>query len=393
MQYNEKFKKLLNSFPINGKQSIDWDAIKITALGTVLDEMAKTMQNPEYHAEGDVFTHTAMVCERLIEQEEYINSPEEDKTVLFLAAILHDIGKIRCTRLEEGKWVSPYHSSVGALMARELLWKEFGLCGDPEKRELRESVCNLIRYHSFPPYAIDDRNAERKILKIAANGELSPGFSMRKLCLLERADGMGRISGDGVRDQLGKTECCQMLAEELGCLDAPFGFANPFSARAYFSGKSNWKEQEMFNDSWGEVILLSGMPGTGKDTWITKNCPHLPMISLDEIRKELKISPTDNQGAVIAEAHERARAYLRKKQSFVWNATNTTSMMRSKQITLFEQYNASVRTVFLETDWSTQLGRNRSRKAEVPEAVLHKLLSKLEIPERYECETVCWETV
>ena len=66
--------------------------------------------------------------------------------------------------------------------------------------------------------------------------------------------------------------------------------------------------------------------------------------------------------------------------------------LRGGLISLFEGYGASVRTIFLETSLETELARNKSREAVVPEPVIHKMLSRLEIPERYECEAVEWKT-
>ncbi len=43
------------------------------------------------------------------------------------------------------------------------------------------------------------------------------------------------------------------------------------------------------------------------------------MISLDDIRRELRISPTANQAGVVREAKQRAKELLSKKVSFVWN--------------------------------------------------------------------------
>ena len=54
-------------------------------------------------------------------------------------------------------------------------------------------------------------------------------------------------------------------------------------------------------------------------------------------------------------------------EPFVWSATNITTQMRESLISLFETYHARVRIVYLETDWQTQLERNRSRKAVVPQ--------------------------
>ena len=50
------------------------------------------------------------------------------------------------------------------------------------------------------------------------------------------------------------------------------------------------------------------------------------MISLDDIRALLHISPKEDQGSVVQAARELAKAYLRKKVPFVWNATDLTSM-------------------------------------------------------------------
>ncbi len=391
MDNYEEFIRITRLLLFKGER-IDWNGLEKTILKSLFSRMAKTHQNLAYHREDDVFTHTKMVCEEIIKQPEYINGNEIEKTILFWAALLHDIGKTICTVLEDGELKSPHHSSKGAIMARELLWTDFGLCGSVEKQQIRESICCLIRYHSFPPYALSYENADYRFLKIASNGELARYFSFEKLCALERADVLGRIGTDG-EEALERIEWCRDFAGELGCLKEPYKFANDFSKRAYFKGKTTWKDQDLFNDSFGEVILICGLPGTGKDTYINENYSHLPMISLDDIRKELRISPTDNQGKVISVSHERARKLLRKKQSFVWNATNITELTRGKQISLFEGYGASVKTIFLETDWKEQNIRNKSRKAEVPSNVIYKMLSKLTLPERFESEKVVWEIV
>lgn len=116
------------------------------------------------------------------------------------------------------------------------------------------------------------------------------------------------------------------------------------------------------------------------------------MISLDEIRKELKIKPTGGQGEVVRYARELAKEYLRKKQSFVWNATNLTIDLRKKLIRLFENYGANVVIIYLETDWKTELTRNFSRieSKQVPFDVLAKMQSQIELPSILEAREVRW---
>ena len=384
----ERFLRLI---PLSGER-VNWRGFSDTLMKPIFDDMARTEQNPDYHGEVDVLTHTKMVCEALIRDPEYQKGTDREKTVLFLAALFHDIGKIKCTRLEDGSWRSPHHARSGSMKAREILWRDLGFCGTEEKQQLREAVCRLVRYHSFPPYAMNDSDPERKLLRIAADGELTRDFSLATLLTLERADILGRICRD-TEDSLKKIDHCRGLAEEAGCLHEPFAFADDFSRRAYFKEKTARKDQALSNDTWGEIVMLSGLPGTGKDTWIAKNAPDLPMISLDDIRRRLQIRPTEHQGRVIAEAYDIAKEYMRKKQPFVWNATNITPKTRGWQISLFEDFGASVRTVFLETEWHEQLRRNAARRATVPVFAIERMLSKLEPPERAECERVTWEIV
>ena len=138
---------------------------------------------------------------------------------------------------------------------------------------------------------------------------------------------------------------------------------------------------------------MSGLPGTGKDTWIKNNLPDLPVISLDNIRRGNKIPPTAEQGMVANLAREQAKEYLRKHQPFVWNATNITTQMRESLVNLFETYHAHVRIVYLETDWQTLLGRNHSREDIVPQPVIESMLGKMVLPEAYEASKVEWLNV
>ena len=138
---------------------------------------------------------------------------------------------------------------------------------------------------------------------------------------------------------------------------------------------------------------MSGLPGTGKDTWIKHNVPDLPMISLDDIRSANKISPTAPQGKVANIAREQAKEYLRQHQPFVWNATNITAQMRELLISLFETYHAHVRIVYLETGWQTLLGRNRSREDAVPQSVIEEMMGKMTLPEAYEAGKIEWRSV
>lgn len=337
-----------------------------------------------------MFTHTQMVCRELTGLPDFQALPDQQKAEMFLAALLHDVGKVKTTRLENGVWVSPHHAAIGSQMARMFLWREHDLCGKLEALQFREMVCALIRYHMLPMHLLEQEDAERRARQIAAIGELAPDFSWRLLCLLAEADAKGRIADD-TEECLTRARLCRMLAEDAGCLEKPYPFPDAFTKRAYLSGWNVPPDQALYDDTWGDAVMMSGLPGTGKDTWIKENLRGLPMVSLDEIRKELHIAPTDNQGTVVQAAQERAREYLRHKQPFVWNGTDLTRDTRQKLIGMFERYHARVRIVYLETEWEQRVQRNRNRKDAVPETAIDSMLSKIVPPLPDEAQAVAWQ--
>ena len=390
----ERWKELPLSFPEPPDWDIEWKEIEQNScLRELADQMKQTPQDPRWHGEGDVWTHTKMVCDTLTGMGEFRRLHQRQRRELFLAALLHDAGKIRCTREENARLVSPRHAAAGAHIARTMLWKELGMAGAAELQNFRETVCALIRYHTAPVHMGEEED-RRKLLRIAANGELAGDFQISMLCLLSRADVQGRLTDD-MEDLDERIALTELLAEELGCLESPKSFASVYAQRAYLNGRLDWPDGELYDDTWGEVILMCGLPGTGKDTWIREHCPELPVVSLDELRREMKIPPTGAQGPVAAAAREQARRYLRAHKPFVWNAVNLTPDLLEKNVRLFEEYRAAVRIIYLETGWGEELRRNRERgeiypEKKIPEQEIARMLERLTPPERASAQKVEW---
>jgi predicted kinase len=200
---------------------------------------------------------------------------------------------------------------------------------------------------------------------------------------------MGRICEDK-EDMIAGVECFKDLAIEEGIINSTGILGKDrYSDNKFLNFKTgDSKEPSLYDNTWGEVILMCGLPGTGKDTYI-KNNFNLPIISLDDIRKELKFKPGSGDGRIIQTAKERAREFLRKKHSFVWNATNLTNQ-RSQLIDLFETYGARVRVVYLETTPDKLEVRNHSREDIVPVDVINGMIGKLVLPEYWEAQEVEW---
>lgn len=388
----QQYESLLSFCPGEPGQEIDWERIEASRLNSCFKQMADTPQDPVWHGEGDVLAHTKLVCKHLVSLEGFWKLEQCRRQELFVAGLLHDIGKNSTTRYEDGSLKSPRHGPVGAQLARVLLWQEFGMSGTTEAQRIRETICLLIRYHTAPINAMKRDDTELFLRRIAANGKLANDFTIEMLCLLSEADALGRVAYD-VQDICDAVHLCAMQAKEAGCLCGPYAFPDAYTAYAYLAGRRVSPEYSLYDDCWGEITMLCGLPGTGKDTWIRRERPDMPVVSLDDIRCEKDVKPTDAQGVVIQAAKEQAKKYLRTHQPFIYNATNVSERTRSQWIALFEKYKAKVRIVFLETGWEEGLRRNAQRADAVPESVIGDMLSKLTLPEMREAYAIEWRTV
>ncbi len=344
-----------------------------------LNDMENCPQNPVFHAEGNVLTHTKLVVEDIVKSEEWRNLGETEQSVLFLSALLHDIGKESCTKIENERIISPNHERKGAMEARIRMWRDFP---EPIPFEIREIICNLIKHHCSPMWLVHRNNPEYEVIK------LSQSVNMKLLSILARADVSGRICNDK-NELLDRIDFFEVMCKENKCFDKAYNFSSTLARHHFLNSENPNLYYEPFDDKQFEVILLSGLPGSGKDTYIKDNLGYLPLISLDRIRKELKIPAKKNQGKVVNQAKNTAKEYLRKKESFVWNATNISKSLRSKLCSLFIEYNAKVKIIYIETAYNTLIERNKNRKDDaLPISAINKMISKLEIPEMHEAHDI-----
>lgn len=344
--------------------------------------MQSVPQDPAYHAEGDVLIHTRMVAEAMLALEEWRGQPPADRQALFAAALLHDVGKPSCTIIErEGHITSRGHAKRGEQLARRLLWLGEELPA-PAPFPLRESIAALVRFHGLPLQFLEKADPARAVI------EASQRVRLDHVALLAEADVRGRICPDQGA-LLERVALFREFCQEQGCYTASRAFADEYSRFVYLQSEHGNPDYAAYDDTRFEVVVTAGLPGAGKDTWIRKNLPDWPVISLDAVRKELGISPRDDQGRVAQVARERAKELLRRQRSFIWNATNVTRMMRRRVLDLALAYHARTRIVYVEAPFATILSRNRTRES-VPEGIIYRLLSKLEMPQVSEAHQVEW---
>ncbi len=339
--------------------------------------MAQCQQDAEWHAEGDVWTHTLMVVAQIERLPEWPSLDRNSQLALLFTALLHDSGKPVTTHIDEatGRTRSPKHALVGAAIARSVL-RDLGC-----ELRLREKIVGLVRFHGRPAFVLERPEPALEVIR------LSWLLDNRLLYLFALADSRGRRTSDTVRAEE-NIHLWKLVADENQCFDQPYGFANDqarFLFHRHALSSLHYAPREEYTCT---VALMSGLPGSGKDTWLNQNRPEVPVVSLDDLRDELDVEATENQGRVIQAARERCREHLRARADFAFNATNIVAQTRKRWIDLFADYGARIEVVYIEPPLAAILERNERRQQRVPRSVIHRLLDKTEPPTWAEAHSV-----
>lgn len=357
---------------------MNWNELKQASLDDIVAwaesqpwcrAMADCVQDAEWHSEGDVWTHTKLVLRQLPELDDWASLDPHEQAVLKFTALLHDVAKPLTTEVDSntGRVTSPKHAVKGEHVARAVL------------RDLecdlatREEIARLVRYHGRPAFLLEREEPTHEVVR------LSWLVNNRLLYLFALADTRGRDTDSMTRPEE-NLHFWKLMAEEADCWQQPFPFANDQARFQLFRQREpnlHYVPHEEFSC---HVTVMSGLPGSGKDSWLARNQPDLPVLSLDDIRGELDVEPTDNQGQVAQLARERCRELLRAGTSFAFNATNTMKQTRGRWLDLFADYNARIEIVYIEPPLAVILDQNKRRNRSVPESVIRELAKKCEPP-------------
>ena len=348
-----------------------------------LKKLSQTPQDPIFHAEGDVWTHTKMVIEELLKDNFYQKADATTRFVLFQSALLHDISKPQCTKREEdGRITSKGHSTMGAIDARIALWKK------EVPFEVRERICRIIATHQVPFFALGhDRQGRHPLFTLH---QLSWEGRLCDLSTVAKADMRGRQSIHQ-KNALDDLELFDLLAQEENCLMQGKAFASPHTRLQYIREKGNIAlDYPFFQEKGSKVVVMSGLPASGKDTYVKQHYPHLEVVSFDDAKASLGIKHGENAGRAVHMVIDRAKELLASHQSFVWNATHISPDMRKKTLDLLYQYHAEVELVYLEQPYSVLMQRNQNRDTTLSNKNLEEMFFKWDVPLPYEAHHVCY---
>lgn len=136
-------------------------------------------QNPVYHAEGDVWTHTMMVLDEAAKLRDRASNPYW----FMLSAVVHDFGKAVCTEEKDGVLHAYLHEIKGLPLAEAFLRRITG------ERKLMDYVLNMVEYHMNPNTVAGARSAEKVTTRMF---DLS--VDPEGLICIALADDRGRIT-------------------------------------------------------------------------------------------------------------------------------------------------------------------------------------------------------
>jgi tRNA nucleotidyltransferase (CCA-adding enzyme) len=135
-------------------------------------------QDPVWHPEGDVLTHTALCLDAAVT----VRPAMEDPWLEMLAVLCHDLGKANTTVFERGRWRSAMHDETGAPLTIALLARITDRAG------LAESAAALVREHLRPGqfHLVRDQIGDAAIRRLATRVDL------RALVRVAWSDAAGR---------------------------------------------------------------------------------------------------------------------------------------------------------------------------------------------------------
>lgn len=140
-------------------------------------------QEPEWHPEGDVFTHTSLCCDALARLPTWQQLDETSRIVYMLAILAHDFAKPQTTSraLKDGIWriVSPGHEEAGGPVAERFLERLAA------PHAIRDRIIPLVVNHLAHLNPVSDRGVRRLAKRLEPE-------TIAGLCLVIEADHSGR---------------------------------------------------------------------------------------------------------------------------------------------------------------------------------------------------------
>ncbi|WP_414500164.1 AAA family ATPase [Zymobacter sp. IVIA_12111.31 C1] len=347
----------------------------------------ETPQQPEWHGEGSVYNHLKMVFAEA--RVLAATLPDDERHVLLLASLLHDVGKTWCTRPREdaktGRTliVSPRHAGEGAQYL-QLLWDDTSL-----PIAWRDAVLSLVAFHHHPARLAESFNP----WLLAYVTRHIPG---KLLYLLELADIRGRIAADKA-GALERLEMFRLFCEEHECYERPSdldrrlqkAMGNDSAVDTQLLTRHALIRGTFLDPAQGvacfhaptaqRVVMMCGLAGSGKSTQARSLAEALDavIIAPDDFRTRDDVKARSDAWRQAIQALKQA---LGQGRSVIYDACNVRQDYRNNIERVAAAYNVPLGVVPVMTSPGDAMRRNRQRtgRDRVPDEVIARQFESFE---------------
>lgn len=369
----------------NGKtypRTIDWEFMESIPEFAKLGEC---QQNPKWHSEGTALQHTKLADEKfrtevLVGDDVFYELNDDTELLIIRAAIvLHDIGKGVTTSIgKDGNWHSYGHEIEGEKIARVLLWKEDIF--------VREMICSIVRYHMEPLRIFESKNWLSKMIEIGTR------IPWKFLYYVKMADLLGSVQNgiNTLNQDLMKMDLIKTSAKALNIWDRTSTRNDLQPLVKYFNDRSIFPWKVDCDGKRPVAVIMIGLPGAGKNTWIENNLNQYPdavQISRDDIRVELgfckpgeKYLGNNDEEKQITEAYNsKLESAIKAKKNVILNNVHLKKKYRETAVSVLRKSGYYIEYVYVE---APTLEENYSRRdGQIKPLVITNMALAFEYPE------------
>lgn len=327
-------------------------------------------QTPKWHLEGNAYQHVKACVEQAYKLlPEFDGKIDNYKRIFLISVLFHDIGKITTTRFMKEDWHSYNHEIEGEIITRRILWDY--------PTYARETVCSMVRWHMERCGLARCRNIFEKCSKLwfEVDGDISLLYYVMK------CDILGSIPQDmSTRTlDLNIIETIRSLATNKYVV----GANSKQVKRHIFNKVSVWEPV----DTLPTVTMLIGLPGAGKDTFISRiNREDTVVICRDDIREELgyckpnekRVLPTALENKVSEVCNARMIEAASQGKNIIINNMNLKRKYRDAYKQLLSKY--KYQWVYQYIEAPTLADNIKRRDGQIAPEILAEMINKIEWP-------------
>ncbi len=209
----EEFKKL---FLKAKKPSLGFELMR--GLGVLqyfpeLQAIIDVPQDPKWHPEGDVWTHTMMTLDAM--QTEILHSSlftlhSKDKLRLLFAILCHDLGKATTTTIDDdGRIRAIGHEVEGLELTKSFMYRL------TSEHDFIESILPLVEHHLKPSQFYKNGAKNKAIRRLATK------VNIEELVIVAKADFLGRTTKESLEGNYKAGEWLLEKAKDLKVQNRP----------------------------------------------------------------------------------------------------------------------------------------------------------------------------